>query len=759
MGEREVKVGEVFKWKVSRRRLLGLAALGAGAVATGAVPFGAANGTAAAPQLGSLGATAGRAANADRASLGLHLPPVKFDREVYTLCEQCVWRCGLRAKVYEGKVRKLDGNPHHPHSNGMLCPRGQAGIAALYDPDRLLFPMVRAGARGSGLWRRVTWDEALGYAAQQLRYLKERYGAESMIFSSTHNLAQVQFENLLRAYGSPNYGTQRSLCFNAMIMANLLTFGVEEPARDYSAAKYIIYTGRNLAEAISNSETQALIAAIARGAKVVVLDPRFTKTASKATEWLPIRPGTDLAFFLALLHVLIAEGTYDQAFVEANTVGFEEVARAVKPYTPEWAAAKTEIPAETIRRIAREFALATPHAFVHPNWRTSNFVNSFQAERAMAIVNAISGNWGQPGGLRAEAGEGGVALGTIPQPPYPRATALRLDGVPWKYPLVPLEIGVYQEIRDAVLTGVPYQAHGWFVYRQNPIASLPERRKTLQALGKLDFIMTIDTTMNDTAWFSDLVLPEATYLERYDPLATLGDAVFIRQPAVAPLGESKSGLWIFKQLGTRLGLGDYFAYADEEDYLRQQLKPLGVSLEEMKAKGHYRPPAAPVEAAELHFNTPTGKIELASTSLAKANSPAVPVWQEPPAPPADQFYLLTGKVALHTQFSTQNNRLLHELAPANTAWLHSKPAAALGIKDGNEVFVESAAGRIRIKASVTEAIRPDCVYLAPGYGHLSRGTRLSYGAGASDSDLHITYTDPVSGGQALSQTFVKVYKA
>lgn len=738
MSDHEIKVGDVFHWEMSRRKFLGLSAAALGALAVGAMPFGLAR-----PEL----------AHAS------HLPPTEFDREVFTLCEQCVWRCGLRAKVLDGKVYKLEGNPNHPHSNGMLCPRGQAGIASLYDPDRLQFPMMRAGDRGSGLWKRVSWDEALNYTAQKLQSLKEQFGAESMVFSSTHNLAQTQFENLLRAFGSPNYGTQRSLCFNAMIMAGLTTYGIQEPDRDYSAAKYIIYAGRNLAESISNSETQELIEAIARGTKVVLLDPRFTKTASKATEWLPIRPGTDLAFFLALLNVIITEDMYDKEFVAKYTIGFDEVAKAVKGYTPEWAASKTEIPAATIRRIAREFAFAAPHGFAHPNWRTSNFVNSFQAERAISILNAIVGNWGQPGGLQPSAGEGGIPLGSPPQPAYPRVAALRLDGVPSKYPLVPLDIGVFQEIREAILAEKPYPARGWFVYRQNPIASLPERRKTIQAFSKLDFIVTIDTIMNDTAYFSDVVLPEANYLERYDPLAVVGDAVFVRQPAVPALGESKSGLWIFKELGTRLGLQDYFQYKDEEDYLRQQLHPLGVTLEEVRSKGYFRPPAPAEENKEYKFDTPSGKIELSSASLAKANFPAVPVWQEPPAPPADQFYLLTGKVAQHTQFSTQNNRLLHELFPENRVWIHTQPASARQIKDGDWVVVTSPAGQVRIQATVTEAIRPDCVYMTPGFGHLSKGTRTSYGQGASDSDLHLTFTDPASGGQALSQTFVQVNKA
>jgi len=673
----------------------------------------------------------------------------------------CVWRCGLQAKVKGGKVYKLDGNPYHPHSRGMLCPRGQSGVATLYDPDRLQSPLIRAGKRGEGKWQKVTWEQALDYTAQRMLEIKQTYGPEAMVFSTTHNLIQTQFENLLKAFGSPNYGTQRSLCFNAMITANLMTFGLEEPGRDYSAAQYIIYTVRNLLEAISNSESQDLVAALHRGTKVVVLDPRYTKTAAKATEWLPIKPGTDLAFHLALIQVIVTEGLYDKEFVDRYTVGFDRLRETVKDYTPEWAATKTEIPAATIRRIAREFALAAPHAFAHPNWRTSNFINSFQTERAIGILNGLVGNWGQPGGLQPAAGEGGgIKLGGPPQPPYPRVGALRLDGVPWKYPLVPLKLGVFQEIRDNILSGKPYPAHGWFIYRQNPVNSLPERRKTLEAFSKLDFIVTIDISMNDTAWFSDVVLPEASYLERYDPLTVVGDAVFIRQPAVEPLGESKSGLWIFKQLGERLGLGDYFQYQDEEDYLRQQLKPLGITLETLKEKGFYRPAqeSATAGGEAWKFSTPSGKIELASATLEKSGFPAVPQWDPPPNAPPGEFYLLSGKVAQHTQFATHNNKLLHERVPDNPLWLHPKAAAERNLRDGDEVWVESAAARVRTRVRVTEGIRPDCVYMTPGFGHISKALRTAYGAGTSDSDLHLTFTDPVSGSQALSQTTVKVYK-
>lgn len=682
------------------------------------------------------------------------------DGTISSMCEMCVWRCGLIAKIKDGRVVKLEGNPEHPHSRGNLCPRGQSGLMNTYDPDRVLTPLIRVGKRGEGKFRKASWDEALDLVASKMLEIKQKYGSEAMVFSSTHNLSQPLFENLLYAFGSPNYGTQRSLCFNAMIVANLMTYGMEEPARIYDdKLSYILLTGRNLLEAISTSETSDLSHAIDRGAKVVYLDPRFTKTAAKASEWLPIKPGTDLAFHLALLNVIIAEKLYNQNFVEKSTVGFAELEKEVSQYTPTWAAPLTGIPAETILRIAREFAAAAPHALAHNGWRTSNFVNSFHTQRAISILNALVGNWDVT--MTEAAGEESATLGKPVQPPYPRVSALRLDGVPWKYPVVPLKIGVFQELRDNIVKGDPYQAHGWFISRQNPIMSIPDRAKTLEAFSKMDFIVTVDIILNDTAWFSDVVLPEASYLERYDPLVPIGDKIFIRQPMIDPQGEAKSALWIYKHLGEKLGLGDFFQYEDEEDYLRQELAPLGVSLEDIKAKGYIKigETAHAGEDSEPSWNTPSGKVELYSDTLAKVGFPGVPTWQEPPQPAEGQFYLLTGKVAQSTQFGTQNNQLLHKYSDEPRLWMNTKTAAAKGLVDGDWVEVTSEVGKAHSLLNVTQAIRPDCVYLTPGYGHLSKSLKTAYGLGVSDSALHVTYTDPISGGQALSQTFVSVQKA
>lgn len=680
------------------------------------------------------------------------------DGYVPSMCEMCVWRCGLIAKVKNGRVVKLDGNPEHPHSRGRLCTRGQSGLMNTYDPDRVLTPLIRVGERGAGLFRKASWDEALDLTASKMLEIKNLYGPEAMVFSSTHNLSQVQFENLLYAYGSPNYGTQRSLCFNAMITAFLLTYGIEEPSRNYDGVEFILMVGRNMMEAISTSETGELSHALDRGAKLVYLDPRYTKTASKATEWIPIRPGTDSAFLLAMIQVIVLNDLADCEFVKQYVIGCDGIQDEMRKYTPEWAEQITGVPASTIERIAREYAAAEHKALAHPGWRTSNFLNSFQTERAIATLNALSGNVLTSGGcLSAVVEAEGAGLGAPSQPPYPRVSALRLDGTPWKYPLVPLKLGVFQELRDAILTGQPYQAHGWFISRQNPIMSLPDRTRTLEAFGKMDFIATVDIIMNDTAWYSDVVLPEASYLERYDPLLTIGGKAFLRQPVVEPQGEARSALWIYKQLGERLGLGDFFQYQDEEDYIRQQLAPLGISLEDVKTKGYAEMPAEE-HSDEIVFNTPSGKIEIYSETLAKAGFSPWPTWEEPPMPGENEFYLLTGKEAQHTQFGTQNNQLLHKYSDEPRLWMNKNTAKTLGLVDGDWVEVASAVGKVHILLHATKAIRPDCVYMPPGYGHLSKGLTTAFGLGASDSALHVTYTDPISGGQALSQTFVTVKK-
>jgi thiosulfate reductase/polysulfide reductase chain A len=239
----------------------------------------------------------------------------------------------------------------------------------------------------------------------------------------------------------------------------------------------------------------------------------------------------------------------------------------------------------------------------------------------------------------------------------------------------------------------------------------------------------------------------------------MGGKVFLRQPVIEPQGEAKSALWIYKELGSRLGLGGFFQYEDEVDYIRQQIAPLHADFDDLRTRGYFEPTLPAEKNGEIVFNTPSGKIEVYSDTLARAGFSPWPTWEEPTYPGPDEFYLLTGKVAQHTQFGTQNNQLLHKYSDEPRLWMNAGTAAARGLKDNDLVEVASEIGKVTIRLEATEAIRPDCVYLTPGYGHLSMGLTTAYGVGASDSDLHVTYTDPISGGQALSQTYVTVKKA
>jgi thiosulfate reductase / polysulfide reductase chain A len=228
--------------------------------------------------------------------------------------------------------------------------------------------------------------------------------------------------------------------------------------------------------------------------------------------------------------------------------------------------------------------------------------------------------------------------------------------------------------------------------------------------------VVVDIFVNDTAWYADYVLPETTYLERFDPVHVLGNRVFLRQPVVEPFAESKSALWIYRQLGERLGLGDYFQYEDEVDYIKQQIAPYNVDFETFRQVGYFDVPFEEPEPGYT-WNTPSGKIELASSTLANAGFAAVPQWEEPPRPAEGEFYLLTGKVAQHTQFGTQNNQFLKEVTTEPRLWINTSAAKSRRIGSNDLVLVKSPVGEVTVKVFVTEAIRADCVYLTPGFGH------------------------------------------
>ena len=675
----------------------------------------------------------------------------------------CVNKCSVVAVVNNGVIQKLNPNPENPRSRGMLCARGNAGLQQVYDPDRLKTPLIRAGARGEGKWRRATWDEAWDFAAQKLSGVKAKYGPQGTLWSSSESFQEIFFKNLGLAFGSPNVARHPTLCLASLNLAYSTTFGTV-PSFDLLNAKYIIMSGANRMESFITPDTMDLVGSTTeRKARLIYLDPRFTVTASKADEWYPIKPGTDLAFILALLHIIVGENRYNKEFVSTYCVGFEKLVDHVKPFTPEWAEKETEIRAEDIVRIARDFSDAGPRGVYYAGRRSSWYRNDFQMRRAQAILNAIVGNWDRQGGMVPNAS---VELGEFLFLPWDDPAAPRVDEMDKNFPLSAKGDGAYLKLRENVLAGTPYPVKAWMIHKQDPLNALPDQGKTLRMLEQMDFVGAVDIQMSDTAWYADVIFPESTYLERQDPvevLAGIWPVVVYRQPVIQPLYDTKSTLEIAQGLAKRLNLSQYFDYTIDQ-WVAAQVKslPLDVPLEHLKKHGVYVPPGFPKYGSTLNpehrFVTKSGKIELFSERLQEAGYDPLPVYESPAQPPPGQFRLILGRKAYFTHANTTNNKWLNSFMPENRLWLHPSSAEAVGVADGDRVEVVSGSGRVKIKVSIKQEIRPDCVFMLHGFGKRSNGQKLVAGVGASDAQLLETAWDKVSGNAALHETFVKVRK-
>jgi thiosulfate reductase/polysulfide reductase chain A len=682
-------------------------------------------------------------------------------KDVFTSCGMCVNKCGVIARVRDGVIHKLDPNPEFIKSRGMLCARGNAGVKVTYDPDRLKYPLIRAGERGEGKWRRASWEEALDLVTKRMNEIAEKYTRAGMMFASTEGTFQEHFFlQLAECYGTPNTLRHPSLCLSSNLQGFGATFGTS-PTPDVLNADYIIMSGANRSEALITPDSIDLLMGDGGKRKLVYLDPRFTKTAAKADEWFPIKPGTDMAFVLAMLHVIVKDELYDKAFVEEQTVGFEELVPHLEPYTPEWAESECEISAAAISRIAREFAAAAPKAVYYQGRRSSFFANDTQLRRAMAILNAVAGNWDVKGGMVPNRRIKLTAHDYLP--PWYDDIPERLDA--GSVTFLSEKDGSWPIFRDRVIAADPYPVKGMMIYKQNVVSSVPNRAKTLKMMEQMDFICTIDITMSDTAWYSDVVLPEATYLERLDPPEAIGGLVPVvafRQPVIEPMFESKPNLWIMQQIAKRLGDEVYESFDfSMEEYIEHRVKHNPQILKDLREKGVHFVDTAPVYGSTRgkRLRTKSGKIEIYSKRYAQNGLDPLPVYQPPTQAPSDRYRLVVGRHAYFTHGTTTNNPYLHDIMPVNTLWLHPREARRQGLKNGQMVKVRSNVGEEQLALEVTEKIRPDTVYMAHGFGVLSRGLSNTYGKGGCDAALIDEKTCPISGNVAMHETFVEILPA
>ena len=431
----------------------------------------------------------------------------------FGVCDMCFNKCSFIARVKDGVVKKLDPNPKFLKSRGMLCARGNAGVQQLYDPDRLKYPLLRRGERGAGNWQRLTWDQALDHAAEKLQKIGEKYTRCGVAFMAGADMQSTFVHRFAKAFGSYNTLSHESLCLISGTRGFLDTFG-EVPIPDMLYTKYVVMPGANRFESLVTPDSIDLMSSMKTGAKLVVLDPRYTKTAALADEWFAIKPHTDMAFILAIANVLISEELFDKEFVDRRCSGLDELRAHVKKYTPEWAAKETDVPAKDIRRIARDLAANAPASMIYPGRRSSDYEDSTQIRRAYAIVNALLGNWDRPGGLTAarkvglKAGvhrPGRAVLREQPGRPHRRARGGQAD----------VRGGGLLQDRPGRhhLAGKPYpvKRHG-LLQDQSHAAPAANRAKTVAMFEQAWIsVLDIDITMSDTAWMSDLVLPSQSY--------------------------------------------------------------------------------------------------------------------------------------------------------------------------------------------------------------------------------------------------------
>ena len=684
-------------------------------------------------------------------------------QKIPTYCDICFWKCGAIAYVNDGKLWKVEGNPEDPLSRGRLCPRGTGGVGAHYDPDRLKSPLIRRNERGREEWIEVTWDEAFTHIADKLKKIKAQYGPEAVALFA-HGIGGNFFKHTLKAFGTPNIAAPSfAQCRGPRDVGFRLTFGedVSSPERtDIKNSQCLVLIGSHLGENMHNSQVQEFAEAVANGASIIVVDPRFSVAASKAKFYLPIKPGTDLALLLAWMNVIVKEGLYDKEYVQKHGFGFEQFAAELVPYTPEWAYPETGIEPELIRKTAREMARYRPATLVHPGRHVTWYGDDAQRSRAIALLNALLGSWGRKGGFFYPVS---MDVPGYPYPAYPKPQRAKVDNPDNKYPFAheTLTTG----IRDATISGKPYPVKGWFVYATNLIHALPNEVETIKAIQNLDLLVVVDVIPSEIAGWADVVLPESVYLERYDDINVewfRDPFVALRQPVVESPHEQKPNWWMAKKLAEKLELGAFYPWNDIEEYINHRLTAAGLSFDELKTKGILRGEKQPNyfdEGVPAQFSTPSGKIEFYSLQLANAGFDPVPKYKRPLSGPPGSFRLLYGRSPVHSFSRTQSNHILTDMMAENELWINADVARRMELKTGDYVRLknqdEIVSNKVKVKA--TERIRPDCVYMVHGFGHNSRGLKHAFQKGASDAQLLTRYAiDPLMGGTGMNVNFVTI---
>jgi anaerobic selenocysteine-containing dehydrogenase len=660
----------------------------------------------------------------------------------------CHEGCGVRLHVKDGKLIKVEGDPDFPQTQGRLCPRCLAIPQVVYHPDRLKFPLKRAGERGEDKWERISWEEAYKTIADQFNWIKRTHGPESVVFfRGTGRDIGPYISRLAYSFGSPNVLdfapmdghachrpktiTMRAITGNyaSADCSQFFPDRFENPG--WKLPQCIIVWGCD--PIVTNPDGfmgHWLIECMRRGTEIIVVDPRRTWLATRAKVWMQIRPGTDAALALGMLHVIINERLYDEGFVESWTHGFDELRERVQDYTPERVSEITWIPGQNIVKAARLYAAGKP-ASTH--WGES----LDQSKECVATLHAIIALWAITGNIEVPGGQvfrsplfgfhksnniWGDELLTEAQ----RKKQIGLG----MYPFLDWADSPPNEVLiDQILNGTSYPIlAGWFQTTNSFACGAADAKRVYTALKKIPFNVVVDLFMTPTAMaLADIVLPATTYPERDGLSRTGGTGSYIGciNRAIDPIGDCKSDMEINLELGKRLN-SEAWPWENVREMFDAMLEPAELSFEKLRdlgylydtfdyekhEKGSLRPDK------KTGFDTPSGKIELYSTVFERCGLDPLPYFEEPPESPvstpeiAKEYPLVLITGARTWGFFHSEHRqipLLRRMNPDPITEIHPRTAEALGIRDGDWVYIESRYGRCRQRAKITKGIDPRVV--------------------------------------------------
>ena len=646
----------------------------------------------------------------------LYAPP--RDGVVRGACpHDCPDTCTWQVTVKDGRAVKMAGDPDHPFTRGFLCAKVNRYVERTHHRDRLLHPLRRTGRKGTGSFERITWDDALGEIAERLGAIaRSSDGPQAILpYSYAGTMGMIQGSSMDRrffhALGASKLN--RTICSAAGSFAMRMTLGasIGADAEGMPESDLVILWGTNTLT--SNPHLWPFVLqARERGARVLAIDPIRTRTAAQCDEWLPIRPGTDAALALGMMHVLFAESLEDKDYLAKYTLGEDALRQRAREYPPERVASITGLDAERIVALAREYGRATA-AFLRVNYGLQRHAGGGMAVRAIACLPAITGHWRRAGG--------GVQLSTSANFQFDKHALERPDLGPDARTINMIRLGEALTSPDAGVGGPSVRA--LVVYNSNPAVVAPDRTAVLRGMAREDlFTVVLEHFLTDTANWADIVLPATTQLEHWDVHLAYGHHyATLNRPAIAPLGESLPNSEIFRRVAARMGLEHEALRDDDLTMIQQALEGAGpkmrdVTLDRLLREGWCRidVPTPYLPFAEGGFPTPSGKCEFHSSRLEALGIDPVPTFTAPYELPelvpelSSRFPLMLITSPAHQFLNSTfvNVDTLRHQAREPECLLHPDDATTRGIADGARVVVRNDRGAFEAKARVAPEIRP-----------------------------------------------------